>query len=1305
MEKIKILLFAASPFGTASLDLNREFREIDEEIRQGEFRDNLELILVPGARLVDFLRKLNKDRPHIVHFSGHGTSDPSLILECDEAERGPGTRRSSTDRDMKQVHGGTSEEAEPEKRIQPLGKPALVEVLRSCDAGNIRVVVLNACHSRTLAEALVEIVDCVVSMDQEISDRAAIKFAASFYGALAFGRSVQNAFEQGVARLQGEEGSEAKTPGLHVKPGIDAGKLVLVGSIARDRARKTGITAAPFTVPFPRNDDFVGRDDDLQKLRAGLLAHRPVGIRPAGLTGMGGIGKTQLAVEYAYRYRDSYPNGVFWIDASEPLVEGFAALGSRLRPSTLDRSRDEQVRAAFDELNQPGESLLILDNLYEPADLGCRVAPGCVPLGLSCRVLFTTRRRDLGRFSGIEVTVLPEQPALQLLLRAPSRQPIAEPNHPEHDHARAICRMLGRLPLALELAGAFLGEWHEITLADYRERLKSEGVLATLDDEAGELTRVNLPALHEAAVATTLNSQWEALRDETARVLLTVAGQLPEAASIPEVRLGLLAGVSHQDRPGRPSTLARALKRLANVCLAEELLGGQVRFHPLVREFANRKLPSDPGFDLRLRCASNMADAYSRYSGLEEHAQQRDVAAIQEDLIAALQLCPEGGEIHARLESLLRLLHREVHNLREWGKLANPALFPQQIHNRAVAMGLDSLTREARARLSKSHDAHALLLWCVSRESPALISTLTGHRSWVNDVVFTPDGWHAVSGSDDHTLNLWDLHTGRELRTFLGHQGSVETVVLTSDGRYVLSGSVDRTLKLWDLQSGEERFTLSGHKGGIFSAKVTSDGRHALSGSSDGTIKLWDLQSARNVHTFLGHMGGVTAVAISPNGRHALSGSSDGTLRLWDLSGRCPIRVLSGHDREVTGVEITADGLRAISVSDDKTLKLWDLQTGQVLRTFPGYAGWITAVAVMPGGERILSASDDRSLRLWDLETGEESRTLFGHAGWVNALAVSADGKYALSGSDDLTLKLWDLRSALPPSIDCGHKGRVNVARVTPDGNRLVTASNDQTLKLWDLTSGGELGSFVGHSSSVTAMAITPDGQRVLSGSYDGLIREWDMETRRERRSFQGHEGGVLALAITPDGNQLISGSADRTVKIWDLETGQELSSLTGHADRVTSVAISLDGCQFLTGSNDSSLVLWELSSGQEIRSFQGHTDLVTTAVLLADGTRALSGSSDRTLRLWDLATGQNPATLRGHHARINSAALSRDDQQVISIAEDRTLMVWELATGSCVLTVPLDGFPTALALASDKATVLIGDSAGHLFGFRLVNC
>src|SRR5271155_1760652 len=83
MEKIKVLLFAANPRGTQSLDLPREFREIDEEVRLGAFRSAVELILVPGTRPVDLLRKLNENQPQVVHFSSHGNPE-EIILESGE---------------------------------------------------------------------------------------------------------------------------------------------------------------------------------------------------------------------------------------------------------------------------------------------------------------------------------------------------------------------------------------------------------------------------------------------------------------------------------------------------------------------------------------------------------------------------------------------------------------------------------------------------------------------------------------------------------------------------------------------------------------------------------------------------------------------------------------------------------------------------------------------------------------------------------------------------------------------------------------------------------------------------------------------------------------------------------------------------------------------------------------------------------------------------------------------------------------------------------------------------------------------
>src|SRR5271170_2838639 len=107
---------------------------------------------------------------------------------------------------------------------------------------------------------------------------------------------------------------------------------------ARSRGEK-----APFAVPFLRNPSFVGREDDLARLHALLQKGAAVGVRPAALTGMGGIGKTQLAVEYAYRYAAAYPGGVYWVNAAQPLQAEFARLAIVVGLSAGEGPESERI--------------------------------------------------------------------------------------------------------------------------------------------------------------------------------------------------------------------------------------------------------------------------------------------------------------------------------------------------------------------------------------------------------------------------------------------------------------------------------------------------------------------------------------------------------------------------------------------------------------------------------------------------------------------------------------------------------------------------------------------------------------------------------------------------------------------------------------------------------------------------------------------------------------------------------------------------------------------------------------------------
>ncbi len=196
-EKIRILFLAANPKDTTQLRLDEEIREIQSKIRAAEFRDLFELVSRWAVRPGDLIQALNEVRPHIVHFSGHGTKQAQLVLE-------------DTDGSPK-----------------PVTEAALTALFRNVK-DNITLVVLNACHSETQAAAISQEIECTVGMNDAIGDEAAIVFASTFYGALAFGLSVGAAYEQGRTALMLNGIPEETTPSLLLRPGSDALRISFI---------------------------------------------------------------------------------------------------------------------------------------------------------------------------------------------------------------------------------------------------------------------------------------------------------------------------------------------------------------------------------------------------------------------------------------------------------------------------------------------------------------------------------------------------------------------------------------------------------------------------------------------------------------------------------------------------------------------------------------------------------------------------------------------------------------------------------------------------------------------------------------------------------------------------------------------------------------------------------------------------------------------------------------------------------------------------------------------------------------------
>lgn len=162
----KILVLSANPNGTSKLQLDKEVRDIQEGLRQTQYREKFEFKASWAVRIKDIRRALLSYRPNIIHFSGHGVEDGCLYIENEQGS------------------------------IQSICPDALAGLFKIF-AEDIQCVLLNACYSEEQAKAIAQHIDHVIGMRKEIGDSAAVEFSTAFYEALGEGCSIKKAYEIG----------------------------------------------------------------------------------------------------------------------------------------------------------------------------------------------------------------------------------------------------------------------------------------------------------------------------------------------------------------------------------------------------------------------------------------------------------------------------------------------------------------------------------------------------------------------------------------------------------------------------------------------------------------------------------------------------------------------------------------------------------------------------------------------------------------------------------------------------------------------------------------------------------------------------------------------------------------------------------------------------------------------------------------------------------------------------------------------------------------------------------------------------
>lgn len=692
--------------------------------------------------------------------------------------------------------------------------------------------------------------------------------------------------------------------------------------------------------------------------------------------------------------------------------------------------------------------------------------------------------------------------------------------------------------------------------------------------------------------------------------------------------------------------------------------------------------------------------------------------------------------------------------------------------------------REIRLSSDSTQDAQAISA-TISSKKPELILQ-AGHTKAVNAVAFGPDGLWLASGSKDNTIKIWDTTEGKVLRTLYAHSSNVNALAVSPDGKLLASGSgdindkrdfstftkggvvggtEDNTVRIWDVQTGRELRVLRGHELPVGAVGFSKDGRSLTSASGD-SIKVWDVRVGSEVRSQntryeksgrekfnkiadFSIFGGkdkrlvqeerrvkkfklsASKIAVSLNGQLAAVGQPDGEVKIYDAQSGREVRELpfkavpeaenssiafspdarliafaqtsdvvsvqeaitgrelyslnTGFSKSPQRVQFSADGRFLVTVTEmgasggQAVAKLWDATTGQFIRALKSGGG-------VRSGARVISFSHDgkmiatvaagsRVVGLFEAATGQELRAL--------RTATTGDNEQAEQAA---------FIKAIDPKImaKLQERGVATPEQIIEAVEAIGTVSNDKS----------QVGDGVGFS---------PDGRLLISrhmllkkmvtevwdASTGTLVRTPDDAALQDRgKPFYSPDGRFRAAPYFPM-KDIYDVSAGDYLKLWgdgdwDNVYKQKVKLYDGKSDRqlreldggkapdigiVPAVGFSFDGdLVAMTGfeKKQRSVLIYETATGRKVSKFQINDDAqsgaVTTLAMSADA-RLLTAGYATKIEIFEITTGRTTHTLP-HAGGVASLAFSPDGRFLVALGENNDKYIWDVSTGEKLATL-----------------------------------
>lgn len=574
-----------------------------------------------------------------------------------------------------------------------------------------------------------------------------------------------------------------------------------------------------------------------------------------------------------------------------------------------------------------------------------------------------------------------------------------------------------------------------------------------------------------------------------------------------------------------------------------------------------------------------------------------------------------------------------------------------------------------------------------------------GHDQAILSVAVSNDGFYAVTGSRDKSAKLWELSTGREVRTLLGHEGSVNCIDISKDGKYIITSSGDGTAKIWDAYTGKEIYSSAPDEKILTAVAFSHDLKYFITAGYGDNAKVVDMATKKILTTIpvnadqgLGY--GIN-LSLSPDGKWLAVGEDNRVASVFNTTTWKKVFTFNQEQGWCGGcatwVKFTSDNQFLLMASNKGAVKKYSLKDGMLVSQFSEEENDIVSLLLSPDNFQVTLITK-KTLIQWDMRSAKEiNRITLPEDTEINEATYTSDGKNLLLACADNTVIIWNneakkISGRLTGILNQYDKGGVtynpnsywesHIARylrlknkllLSKDGKMLLKGKFGTRMRSWNIATGHTQLEYAGHEKAALCYELSKDGKHLLSGGADGKIILWDAVKGDTLKVIQAHREPVFDVHFNTDESKVISSSWDATVKVFDLSTGQRLHYFDFENASAYEVLFSPDDLYVFTAQLDKTLKMYETDTKKVVREFVGHTDIVSSICLSPDRKKLLSAGWDGSIRLWDIATGLMDAKYLGHKGGVYAIRFSHDAKYFFSGGADRHVRMWDTSTGKIV--------------------------------------